>query len=41
MAVSHPGMLILAEWLEVTNDPRQGSALRGMTMPDANAHGFM
>lgn len=41
MAVRHPKLLILAEWLEVTNDPRQGSALLGMTMPDAGAHGFM
>lgn len=41
MAVSHPTVLILAQWLEVTNDPRKDSALRGVTMPDANAHGFM
>lgn len=41
MAVRHPKLLILAEWLEVTNYPRQDSALLGVTMPDAGAHGFM
>lgn len=37
MAARQPKLLIIAEWLEVTNDPRQGSALRGVTMPG----GFM